>query len=60
MTTKKHSADCVLCGRPAVYGDDVCSLCLQDIRRTRVARAIAAWKPEDKAQAIRQIELLGA
>lgn len=31
---------CVLCNRKAIHGDDVCASCYQNVKRTRIARAI--------------------
>jgi hypothetical protein len=37
---------CVLCDRPAIDGDDVCTVRYEDVKRSRVAAAVDAFADE--------------
>ncbi len=38
------TVQCVLCGREAVSGDDVCELHKSEVRASRIQAAVDAWE----------------
>jgi hypothetical protein len=37
---------CVFCDQPAIPDDDVCEAHYQDVKRSRIARAITDWNED--------------